>query len=151
MCFPPSYCTSCSVSNEQPSSKRVEKEAVTPASIATVWAERREVCLHGCLDLNGNIHTSRPAAVVSWDRAEAQTCHRENKASLEDLKISSDESQHLISGGRRFTLIKNYVVHGKTQLEHILLTSKICVMTEIHQICLHVQPCYVLCGLRSSP
>ncbi|XP_034538263.1 kinase non-catalytic C-lobe domain-containing protein 1 isoform X2 [Notolabrus celidotus] len=93
------YSSSTLASNEQPSSKTVERADVIPPSIATVWAEKREVCIHGCFDLNGNIHTSSPSAGVSWDRAEAQSCHRENEASLEDFKTTSEESQHLICGG----------------------------------------------------
>ncbi|XP_074531430.1 kinase non-catalytic C-lobe domain-containing protein 1 [Halichoeres trimaculatus] len=93
------YSPSTRASNEHPPSKSVQRAADTPPSIATAWAERREVCLHGCFDLNGNIHTSRPSAVVSWDRAETLTCRGENEASLEDLKIKSEESQNFISGG----------------------------------------------------
>lgn len=78
----------------------MKRAALTPPLIATVWGEKREVCLHGCLDLNGNIHTPSSAAVDSWEGAEARFCHGENEAALEDLAVRSQESQRSIGQGR---------------------------------------------------
>ncbi|KAM6997164.1 kinase non-catalytic C-lobe domain-containing protein 1 [Tautogolabrus adspersus] len=93
------YSLSTLGSNEQPPSKTVKRASVTPPSIATVCTEKREVFSHGCFDLNGNIHTSGPAAVDSWEGAEARSCRREHVASLEDFKLISEESQDVISRG----------------------------------------------------
>ncbi|XP_036980420.1 kinase non-catalytic C-lobe domain-containing protein 1 isoform X1 [Acanthopagrus latus] len=88
-------------SNEQPPSKAVKRAALTQPLIATVWGGKREVCLHGCLDLNGNIHTSSPAAAVdSWEGTEAQYRHGENAAALEAFELRSEESQHGLCQGR---------------------------------------------------
>ncbi|XP_029305616.1 kinase non-catalytic C-lobe domain-containing protein 1 [Cottoperca gobio] len=80
--------------NEQPPSKAVQRAGLTPPSIATDWGEKREVYLHGCLDLNGNIHTSSRAAVDSWEGSEA--FHGEYEAERADFKLRSEESQHYI-------------------------------------------------------
>nr|XP_020507638.1 kinase non-catalytic C-lobe domain-containing protein 1 isoform X1 [Labrus bergylta] len=93
------YSLSTLGSNEQPPSKTVKRAAVTPPSIATVRAEKREVFSHGCFDLNGNIHTSGPAEVDPWEGAEARSRRREHEASLEDLNLKSEESQDVISRG----------------------------------------------------
>ncbi|XP_076599150.1 kinase non-catalytic C-lobe domain-containing protein 1 isoform X1 [Chaetodon auriga] len=94
------YSPSTLGSNEQPPSKAVKRAVLTQPLIATVWAGKREVCLHGCLDLNGNIHTSSSAAAVdSWEGSEAQSCHGENEAALEDFELRSEESQHCICQG----------------------------------------------------
>ncbi|XP_041644848.1 kinase non-catalytic C-lobe domain-containing protein 1 [Cheilinus undulatus] len=93
------YSPSTLVSNEQPPSKTVKRAAATPPLITEVWTERREVCLHGCLDLNGNIHTSSLAAVDSLEDVKARSCHEENVTSTEDLKLKSEESQHFICRG----------------------------------------------------
>ncbi|XP_035848209.1 kinase non-catalytic C-lobe domain-containing protein 1 isoform X2 [Sander lucioperca] len=91
------YSPSTLGSNEHPLSKAVKRAALTPPLIATVWGGKREVCLHGCLDLNGNIHTSSPAAAVDcWEGAEARPCHRENEAALEALELRTEESQRCI-------------------------------------------------------
>uniref|UniRef100_A0A8C4ESM3 Kinase non-catalytic C-lobe domain containing 1 n=1 Tax=Dicentrarchus labrax TaxID=13489 RepID=A0A8C4ESM3_DICLA len=93
------YSPSTLGSNEQPPSKAVKRAALTQPLIASVWGGKREVCLHDCLDLNGNIHTSSPAAVDSWEATEAQSCHRENEATLEDFELRTEESQHCIHQG----------------------------------------------------
>uniref|UniRef100_UPI0037E750FF kinase non-catalytic C-lobe domain-containing protein 1 n=1 Tax=Semicossyphus pulcher TaxID=241346 RepID=UPI0037E750FF len=93
------YSPSTLGSNEQPPSKTVKRAAVTPPLIATVLGGKREVCLHGCFDLNGNIHTSSPAAVDSWEGAEARSCQRGNEAALEDFELRSEESQHFLCRG----------------------------------------------------
>ncbi|XP_068582800.1 kinase non-catalytic C-lobe domain-containing protein 1 isoform X2 [Cebidichthys violaceus] len=60
------YSPSAPGSNEQPPSKAVKRAALTPPLAATAWGGEREVCLHGHLDLNGNVHASSPAAVGCW-------------------------------------------------------------------------------------
>lgn len=114
MCvFSISLCAPCSGSNEQPPSKAVKRAANTPPLTATAWREKREVCLHGRLDLNGNIHTAGPAAVDSWEGTKAGSCHGENEAALEDLDIRSEESKHCICQGRRKKLNTVLVVYIK--------------------------------------
>ncbi|GLD56043.1 protein very KIND, partial [Lates japonicus] len=93
------YSPSSLDSNEQPPSKAVKRAALTPPLIATVWREKREVCVHGHLDLNGNIHTSSPAAVDSWEETETPSCHGENETAHEDFELRSEQSQHCISQG----------------------------------------------------
>ncbi|XP_040905822.1 kinase non-catalytic C-lobe domain-containing protein 1 [Toxotes jaculatrix] len=93
------YSPSTLGSNEQPPSKDVKRATLTPPLIATVWRGKREVCLHGHLDLNGNIHTSSPAALDSWEETEARSCHGENETALEDLELRSEQSQHCIVQG----------------------------------------------------
>ncbi|XP_049456511.1 kinase non-catalytic C-lobe domain-containing protein 1 isoform X1 [Epinephelus fuscoguttatus] len=93
------YSPSTLRSNEQPPSKAVKRAAFTPPLIAAVWGGKREVCLHKCLDLNGNIHTTSPAAVDSWEGTEAQSCHGENEAALEGFALRSEESQRCIFQG----------------------------------------------------
>ncbi|XP_045926016.1 kinase non-catalytic C-lobe domain-containing protein 1 isoform X1 [Micropterus dolomieu] len=93
------YSPSTLGSNEQPPSKAVKRAALTPPVIATVWGGKKEVCLHGCLDLNGNIHMSSPAAVDSWEESEARSCHGENEAVLEDFELRLENSQHCIYQG----------------------------------------------------
>lgn len=96
VCFlPPS--APCRESNEQAPSKAVKRAKLTPPLTATAWRGEREDSLHGRLDLNGNINMSSPAAVDS----EAQHCHREDEAALEDLELKSVQSQCCISQGRR--------------------------------------------------
>lgn len=88
-------------SDEQPSSKAVKRAALAPPLIATVWRGKREVCLHGHLDLNGNIHTSSPATVDSWEKNKTRPCHEENEATPEDSELKSEPSQQSVSEGRR--------------------------------------------------
>lgn len=95
-----SQCASCSGSNEQPPSKAVKRAAFTQPSIATVYGGEREVRLHACFDLNGNIRMPGHTAGDSWEGTEAQSCHGENEAALEDLELRSQENQHCISQGR---------------------------------------------------
>ncbi|KAE8280313.1 hypothetical protein D5F01_LYC20872 [Larimichthys crocea] len=94
------YSPSTLGSNEQTPSKAVKRATLTQPLIATVWGEKREVCLHGCLDLNGNIHTSSPAAVDPWKGTEAQSCCGKNETALEDFELRSEESQHRLCQGR---------------------------------------------------
>ncbi|XP_023281710.1 protein very KIND [Seriola lalandi dorsalis] len=91
------YSPSTPGSDEQPSSKAVKRAALTPPLIATVWRGKGEVCLHGHLDLNGNIHTSSPAAVDSWEETEARPC--QNETAPEDFELRSERSQHSVSEG----------------------------------------------------
>ncbi|XP_041803887.1 kinase non-catalytic C-lobe domain-containing protein 1 [Chelmon rostratus] len=94
------YSPSTLGSNEQPPSKAVKRAVLTQPLIATAWAGKREVCLHGCLDLNGNIHTSSPAAAVDcWGGSEARSCRGENEAALEDFELRSEGSQHCVGQG----------------------------------------------------
>ncbi|KAM9847488.1 kinase non-catalytic C-lobe domain-containing protein 1 [Aulostomus maculatus] len=82
------YSPSALGSNEQPASKAVKRAAATTPLIATaIWRGKKEVCLHGCLDLNGNVHADCPAAKESWEGGE--TCHGETDG--EDLR--TEESQ----------------------------------------------------------
>lgn len=81
----------------------MKRATLTQPLIATVWGEKREVCLHGCLDLNGNIHTSSPAAVDPWKGTEAQSCCGKNETALEDFELRSEEGQHRLCQGRRWT------------------------------------------------
>ncbi|XP_042358394.1 kinase non-catalytic C-lobe domain-containing protein 1 [Plectropomus leopardus] len=93
------YSSSTLRTNEQLPSKAVKRAAFTPPVTAAVWGEKREVCFDGCLDLNGNIHTSGPAAVDSWEGTEAQSCRGENEAALEDFELRSEDSQRCIYQG----------------------------------------------------
>ncbi|XP_070772308.1 kinase non-catalytic C-lobe domain-containing protein 1 isoform X2 [Enoplosus armatus] len=94
------YSPSTPGSNEQPPSKAVKRAALTPPLVAAVWGGKRDDCLYGCLDLNGNLHTSSPAAVGSWEGSEAPSCHGEPEAALEDLELRSEESQRSVCQGR---------------------------------------------------
>ncbi|XP_053189054.1 kinase non-catalytic C-lobe domain-containing protein 1 [Scomber japonicus] len=91
----------CSASNEQPPSKAVKRAANTPPLIATAWRGKREVCLHGCLDLNGNIHTASCAAADTWEGSKARSCDGENEAALEEFDLGSEESENCICEGKR--------------------------------------------------
>ncbi|XP_044229362.1 kinase non-catalytic C-lobe domain-containing protein 1 isoform X2 [Thunnus albacares] len=93
------YSPSTLDSNEQPPSQAVKRAANTPPVIATAWRGKREDRLHGCLDLNGNIHTASPAAVDSWEGTKALSCHGENEAALEDFDLKSEESEHRVCQG----------------------------------------------------
>ncbi|KAM9345440.1 kinase non-catalytic C-lobe domain-containing protein 1 [Symphorus nematophorus] len=93
------YSPSTLASNEQPPSKAVKRAALTQPLIATVWRGKREICLHGCLDLNGNIHTSSPAATDSLKGNDARSCHGVNEAALQDFQLKQEESQHCICQG----------------------------------------------------
>lgn len=74
--------------------------------------------MHGHLDLNGNIHTSSPAAVDSWEETEAPSCHGENETAHEDFELRSEQSQHSISQGRTLTfMISSVLVKTKIQLQ----------------------------------
>ncbi|XP_070697733.1 kinase non-catalytic C-lobe domain-containing protein 1 [Pempheris klunzingeri] len=95
--YSPSTLASCSGSNEQPPPQTVKRAALTPPLIASVWGGKRGVRLHGCLDLNGNVHTSSPAAAHSWEGAEARSCPGENEA--EDLELRSEESRWFTGRG----------------------------------------------------
>ena len=97
--FPPS----CSSSKEQPPSKAVKRANLTPPLISAAWGGKRELCLHGCLDLNGNVHTASPSDVDPWEGPEARPAHGEYEAACKGLKSGSEESQHSISPGRRKT------------------------------------------------
>ncbi|XP_074502963.1 kinase non-catalytic C-lobe domain-containing protein 1 isoform X1 [Sebastes fasciatus] len=93
------YSPSSLGSNEQPPSKAVKRAALTPPLVATVWGGKREVCLHGRLDMNGNIHTSSPVAVDRWEGTEARPPHGENEAASEDFDLRSEESRRCICQG----------------------------------------------------
>lgn len=101
VCFSVSLCAPCSASNEQPPSKAVKRAAHTPPLIATAWRGKREVCLHGCLDLNGNIHTASCAAADTWEGSKARSCDGENEAALEEFDLGSEESENCICEGKR--------------------------------------------------
>ncbi|XP_047459564.1 kinase non-catalytic C-lobe domain-containing protein 1 [Mugil cephalus] len=95
------YSPSTIDSNEEPPSKAVERAALTPPLIAAaVWRGKRELCLHGCLDLNGNIHQSSPVALDSWEATEARSCREENEGDvLEDAELRSGQSRNCNSQG----------------------------------------------------
>lgn len=78
----------------------MKRAALTQPLIATVQEGKRDVCLHGCLDLNGNIHMPSDAAGDSREGTEVQSCHGENEAALEDSELKSQEN---ISQGRGLT------------------------------------------------
>ncbi len=73
-------------------------------SIAAVWGGKGEVCLHGCLDLNGNIHPPAPAAVDSSKDTEARSCNGQTESAPENFELRSEEKQHCICQGRLFLL-----------------------------------------------
>ncbi|XP_035029032.2 kinase non-catalytic C-lobe domain-containing protein 1 [Hippoglossus stenolepis] len=93
------YSSSTLGSNEHPPSKAVKRAARTPPLIAAVLRGKTEVCLHGHLDLNGNINTSGPATMDSMEEAEARSCHEENESALGDVEVRSEQSQQCISQG----------------------------------------------------
>ncbi|XP_058507585.1 kinase non-catalytic C-lobe domain-containing protein 1 [Solea solea] len=94
------YSPSTLGANDQPPpSKAVKGVALTSPLIASVWREKREVCLQSRLDLNGNVRTSIPASVDSWGETKAQSCHEENKSALAEDELRSEQSQHGISQG----------------------------------------------------
>ena len=78
----------------------MKRAAFSQPLVATVRGGKREVSLRGRLDLNGNVHLPSKATGESWEGTEAQSCHREDEASLENLGLKSQESQHCISQGR---------------------------------------------------
>ncbi|XP_034755122.1 kinase non-catalytic C-lobe domain-containing protein 1 [Etheostoma cragini] len=87
-------------SNEHPLSKVVQRAALAPPLIATVWGGKRDVRLHGCLDLNGNIHTSSSVAAVDcWEETGARPCHGQNDVALETLELRTEEIQRCICQG----------------------------------------------------
>ncbi|XP_023140663.2 kinase non-catalytic C-lobe domain-containing protein 1 isoform X1 [Amphiprion ocellaris] len=106
------YSPSTLGSNEQPPSKDVKRAALTPPLIAAVWRGKREICLHSCLDLNGNIHTSSPVVVDSWEGTEGRPCHGENEPSLEDVELRSEQSQHRICQGVKADSSDSGVMEG---------------------------------------
>ncbi|XP_034079635.1 kinase non-catalytic C-lobe domain-containing protein 1 isoform X3 [Gymnodraco acuticeps] len=87
-------------SNEQPPSKAVKRANLTPPLISAAWGGKRELCLHGCLDLNGNVHTASPSDVDPWEGPEARPAHGEYEAACKGLKSGSEERQHSISPSR---------------------------------------------------
>nr|XP_019944109.1 PREDICTED: protein very KIND [Paralichthys olivaceus] len=93
------YSPSTLGSNEHPPSKAVKRAARTPPLIASVWRGKREVCLYGHLDLNGNIHTSSPATVDSIEETVAQSCHEEHESAHRDVEVRSEQSQQCIGQG----------------------------------------------------
>lgn len=80
-----SHHASCSASNEQPPSKAVRAEVPQPA------AGERDVSLHACFDLNGNIHMPGDAAGDVWEEPEA---------AIKDSALKSQEEPRCISQGR---------------------------------------------------
>ncbi|KAM3606530.1 uncharacterized protein V6R79_018130 [Siganus canaliculatus] len=100
--------------NEQPPSKAVKRAALTQPLIATAWGGERQVCLHGCLDLNGNINTSSPAAAGLRKGSETcdKSCERENEASLRDSEVRSEESQRSVSQGASTDSSETRVMEG---------------------------------------
>ncbi|XP_071766580.2 kinase non-catalytic C-lobe domain-containing protein 1 [Centroberyx gerrardi] len=97
--YSPSTLAPCSDSNEQPPSKGLQRAATTSPLRATVCRGKSQVRLHGCLDLNGNIHISSPAAVDALERTEARTHHGENEASHGDFELRSEQSRHRVCQG----------------------------------------------------
>ncbi|KAI9525031.1 hypothetical protein NQZ68_012541 [Dissostichus eleginoides] len=93
------YSLSTLGSNEQPPSKAVKRANLTPPLISAAWGGKRELCLHGCLDLNGNVHTASPSDVDPWEGPEARPAHGEYEAACKGLKSGSEERQHSISPG----------------------------------------------------
>ncbi|KAJ4948756.1 hypothetical protein JOQ06_020279, partial [Pogonophryne albipinna] len=91
------YSPSTLGSNEQPPSKAVKRANLTPPLISAAWGGKRELCLHGCLDLNGNVHTASPSDVDPWEGPEARPAHGEYEAACKGLKSGSEELQHSIS------------------------------------------------------
>lgn len=108
-------CAPCSGSNEEPPSKAVERAALTPPLIAAaVWRGKGEVCLHGRLDLNGNIHTSGPVAVDSWEATETRCRREENEADvLEDAELRSGQSQNCNGQGKRLICTHVHVAESE--------------------------------------
>lgn len=81
-----SHHASCSASNEQPPSKAVKR-----AEVRQPAAGERDVSLHACFDLNGNIHVPGDAAGDVWEEPEA---------AIKDSALKSQEKPHCISQGR---------------------------------------------------
>ncbi|KAM9364921.1 kinase non-catalytic C-lobe domain-containing protein 1 [Pholidichthys leucotaenia] len=90
------YSPSTHCSNEQPSSKAEKRSALNPHLIAAVWGEKTEVCLSGCIDLNGNIHSSSRVTVDSFGITEAKSCHEETETVPDDIKLRTRSSQDCI-------------------------------------------------------
>ncbi|XP_029962601.1 kinase non-catalytic C-lobe domain-containing protein 1 [Salarias fasciatus] len=87
------YSPSSLGSNEQPPSKAVQRAAHSPPSIAAVCSRKREICVHSCLDLNGNIHTSSPVTAYPWERAGVQSRRGDPETAAEDEELRSEQIQ----------------------------------------------------------
>ncbi|XP_076025429.1 kinase non-catalytic C-lobe domain-containing protein 1 [Genypterus blacodes] len=80
-------------SNEQPPSKGLERAATTKAVLASVCRGKSEGSLHGCLDLNGNIHITGPDAGGAWKRTKSESCHEKDN-SVCDFDLRLEQNGH---------------------------------------------------------
>ncbi|CAN9500046.1 unnamed protein product [Ophioblennius macclurei] len=83
-------------SNEQPPSKAVQRAAHSPPSIAaaaTVGNGKREVCVHSCLDLNGNIHASTGVTMDPWERTADESYRGDPETTAEDEELRAEQIQ----------------------------------------------------------
>ncbi|KAM4607912.1 kinase non-catalytic C-lobe domain-containing protein 1 [Polymixia lowei] len=92
------YSPSTLGSNEKPPSKALQRATTSPLRV-TVWREKSEVQLRGCLDLNGNIHISGPAAVDQRERSQVRSSPGEAHNLHQDFEVRSEENQHYVSEG----------------------------------------------------
>ncbi|XP_047207511.1 kinase non-catalytic C-lobe domain-containing protein 1 isoform X4 [Girardinichthys multiradiatus] len=103
-----STLTPCRDCNEYSPSKAVKRAAFTTAACRG----KTEVCLRSCLDLNGNIHTSRPVAVGVWEGTEALTFCGEDGKALDGAEIRLEKSWHWISQGGKTNSLESGVMEA---------------------------------------
>ncbi|XP_041865494.1 kinase non-catalytic C-lobe domain-containing protein 1 isoform X2 [Melanotaenia boesemani] len=106
------YSPSTCASNEQSPSKAVKRATLSPPFPASICRGKREVCLHRCLDLNGNIHTSRPVGVDSWKGIESRSCNAGNEIMLEDAELRSMPSRCCVHQGVNVDSAHTRVMEG---------------------------------------
>lgn len=106
--FSVSWSTPCRDRNEHSPSKALKRAAVTQPF--TIDPNRGETEV--CLDLNGNIHSSRPVAVRVWGGAETPSCCGEDETELEDAEIGLEKSRCWISRGKKLTWSHTFQLVG---------------------------------------
>ncbi|KAM4599291.1 kinase non-catalytic C-lobe domain-containing protein 1 isoform 2-T2 [Fundulus diaphanus] len=87
----------CRERNERASSKAVKRAAFTPPFAPSARRGKTEVCMPSCVDLNGNIHASRPVGVR--EGSEAPSCRGDGETALDSVEIRLEQSWRWMSQG----------------------------------------------------
>ncbi|KAM4729318.1 kinase non-catalytic C-lobe domain-containing protein 1 [Anableps anableps] len=102
----------CRDRNEHSPAKALNRAAFTPPFTTDACRGKTQVCLHSCLDLNGNIHTSRPVAVGIWEGTEASSCCGKDDTVLYGAEIRLEKSQCWISQGVKANSVESGVMEA---------------------------------------